>query len=119
LNRSQASTTERLQRSKADSHANRPCCTTIHHSSFFIFQLCDSLGTAQTTALGGDPTTVFAGKFHCLELALADMGNGHVTVAAIGTRNCLDGGVTKMTGIVGHGTAIFTRMSHNQSPLNG
>jgi hypothetical protein len=81
--------------------------------------LGDSLGAAQITACGGDPTTVLAGKFHCLKFALADMGNCHVTVATIGTRNCLDRGVAEMTGIVGHGAAIFTGMSHNQPPFIG
>jgi hypothetical protein len=80
--------------------------------------LSDSLGAAQIATLGGDPTTVLTGKFHRLEFALADMGNRHVTVATIGTRHCLDRGVTEMTGIVSHGATIFTGMSHNQPPLN-
>ena len=68
----------------------------------------------EMTFVGCYPAAGLAGILHCHQFFPADMDRGNVFCATKAAGHFVIDWIAEMAGVIGHGTAIFTCMTHNE-----
>ena len=66
--------------------------------------------------VGCNSATGLAGELHCFEFTFTDMVNTDIVCPAIGAGYLFSGWITEVAGVISNCTAIFTCVSHLESP---